>query len=116
MQEVYVIMTELNGYKNIYGHLAFTCKEEAEKYRRSAEESGYYDYAYIFTLGLQTDKGVIVEPIDALKALRDNLQEELGRMDAFEFYRQNMELAAKLGKPVSEAIWEEVMEASNDKA
>ena len=116
MKEIYIVMTELHGYKNIYGQFAFTHKEEAEKYRRGAEESGYYDYAYIFTLGLQTDHGVIVEPIDVVKNLRDSLQEELGRMDAFEFYRQNMELEAKLGKPISQATWEEVMEASNDKA
>lgn len=116
MQEIYIVMTELNGYKNIRGHLAFTCKEEAEKCRRGAEESGYYDYTYVMPLGLQTNKGVIAEPIDVLKKLRDNWQKEFGQMNMFEFAERQQQLEAKLGKPISEATWGEVMEAINDKA
>ena len=109
MQEIYIVMTELNGYKNIYGKYAFQNKDNAEDQRLYAEQSGCYDEAYIVTLGLR-------EPIDWLVDLRDSLQEELGRMDVFEFAKQQQQLEAKLGKPISQATWEEVMEASNDKA
>lgn len=44
---VYVVMTEVNGYRNIYGHVVYSDPRAAEAAARKARESGSWDYVYM---------------------------------------------------------------------
>ena len=47
MNEVYVIVTEVNGYKNIYGHVFYQHDKDAVEALKKAKQSGKYDDAWI---------------------------------------------------------------------
>ena len=54
------------------------------------------------------------EPIDILRDAALALEKRLKSMDVFEAARQTKELEKRLGKPLDEATWGEVMEACNE--
>lgn len=46
----YVVFTERNGYKNVYGNFVFRCREDAEQAVKEANDSGYYDNAWFLRM------------------------------------------------------------------
>ena len=44
---VYIIVTEINGYKNIYGHIVYNKREDAERIAESARKIGNYDFVFV---------------------------------------------------------------------
>ena len=40
---VYTVFTEVNGYRNVYGHSVFSRREDAEAEKDRAIESGKFD-------------------------------------------------------------------------
>lgn len=56
MNEVYIVMTELNGYKNIEPHpAAYAAKEDAEFVKAAHEQEGRYDQVYVLELPILGD-------------------------------------------------------------
>ena len=53
MNKVYFIFTEINGYRNFYGHFAYSNKYHAESVAESVKASGRYDD--VFVIGLWLD-------------------------------------------------------------
>ena len=46
---VYIVMTEINGYRNIYGHCIFSTWNDAKKAADIAVSGGKFDDVYITT-------------------------------------------------------------------
>ena len=44
---VYVVITVVNGYKNIYGHVLFSDVRDANMAMREAKEKGAWDEVYV---------------------------------------------------------------------
>jgi len=56
MNEVYIVMTEMNGYKNIEPHpAAYAAKEDAEFVKTAHEQEGRYDQVYVLGLPILGD-------------------------------------------------------------
>ena len=51
MEQGYIVMTELNGYKNLYMDrgvvYVYQCRSDAEKAKQEADATGRWDYVYI---------------------------------------------------------------------
>lgn len=44
---IHLVMTEVNGYRNVLGHSVFASKADAVRARDAALASGKYDCAYV---------------------------------------------------------------------
>lgn len=52
MQLIYLIITEINGYKNVYGHLVYGCREDAEKAAETVRSFKVYDSVFVCSYAL----------------------------------------------------------------
>lgn len=47
MATVWIVMTSINGYKNIYGHVLYLNHDMARSMRDDVEKSGLYDEVWV---------------------------------------------------------------------
>lgn len=52
MQEVWLIMTEINGYRNFFGSFIYTNKLEAENVAETLRERKQWDDVYVVAFWL----------------------------------------------------------------
>lgn len=44
---IYIIVTEINGYKNIYGHIVFADEERAKEVAKTVRDADFYDDVFV---------------------------------------------------------------------
>lgn len=57
LREVWMVFTEVNGYRNFYGNMAYTHKEKAERVRDGVIAKGKHDDAYVVGFILDENRG-----------------------------------------------------------